>query len=137
MSPEPGGGAQRRRPTIKEWHVTLICLTLAAAVLAPYASQLHDGLEAVAERLGLAVEEPSVNPAPLPDYSLPGESSGKAGQYLAVVIGMLAVFALTYGVGKALARRPPSNEPDRADSDATGSSLPVAPGEGDVEGEEH
>lgn len=53
---------ERRGPRLQGWHITLICMTLAAAVLAPYASQLHDGFEAVMDRLGMPVEKPNVNP---------------------------------------------------------------------------
>jgi len=110
---------QRRIRRVQGWHVTLICLTLAAAVLAPYASQLHDAFEAAMERLGFPIEEPNVNAAPLPDYSLPGEGQGKVGQFVAVVVGMLAVFALTYGVARVLARRPEADgaEPPGAEEE--------------------
>jgi hypothetical protein len=110
--------------------VTLICLALAAAVAAPYASQFHDGFEAVMERLGMSVEEPNVNPAPLRDYSVPGEGREKARTFVAVIVGVLAVFAVTYGTAKLLARRSEDEEGERG---RTGSELPV-PHDGD-EGE--
>ena len=107
---------------LQGWHIALICLTLAAAALAPYASQLHDGFEAVMERLGMSVEEPNVNTAPLPDYSLPGAGSERARQFVAVVAGMLAVFAISYGAATLLARRRghEPTEPPRGESDAEG-----------------
>ncbi len=100
---------ERRGPRLQGWHITLICMTLAAAVLAPYASQLHDGFEAVMDRLGMPVEKPNVNPAPLSDYSLPGAGRERARQFVAVVIGMLAVFCVSYGAAKLLARRRPGD----------------------------
>ena len=111
---------RRRLPWLQGWHVTLVCLVLAAAVAAPYASELDDGFEAAMKRLGLSVDEPNVNPAPLSDYSLPGGGSVKARTFGAVVIGMLSVFALAYGTAKVLERR--------ANGGHTGSELPVPHG---------
>ncbi len=110
----------RRVPWLQGWHVTLVCLVLAAAVAAPYASELDDGFEAAMKRLGLSVDEPNVNPAPLEDYSAPGGASEKVRTFGAVVVGMLAVFALAYGTAKVLERK--------ANGGHTGSERPVAHG---------
>jgi hypothetical protein len=112
--------------------VTLICLAVAAAVLAPYASQFHDGFEAVMERLGMPVEEPNVNPAPLGDYSAPGEGWDRARTFVAVIVGVLAVFAVTYGTAKLLERKVEDKDRER---EHTGSELPVPHGKGEEEGD--
>ena len=83
----------------------LIALGLAIFV-APFASPLPDGLEAVAAKLGFdhrAVEP--VLPAPIPDYALPGIQSAAAATALAGLVGTLIVFVLAVILGRILGAR--------------------------------
>jgi cobalt/nickel transport system permease protein len=78
-----------------------------AALLAPLASALPDGLERVAETLGFASSAaPPALPSPLPDYAVPGVRSAAAATVLAAAAGTLLAFALALVLSRALTRRP-------------------------------
>lgn len=79
-----------------------------AAVGGPLASSLPDGLESVAEKLGLTDAVAPVS-AVLGDYQMPGVSWEPLAVALAGIVGVLAVFALTYGFGKAAMVRVPKH----------------------------
>ena len=91
---------------MKWWHWALVVCLVIAAVLSPFASPWPDGLERVAEMLGFAAraEGPATVSAPIPDYVFPGITSEGLATAIAGLIGALLVFALLYGLGKALAR---------------------------------
>jgi len=91
---------------MKWWHGALVVSLVIAAILSPFASSWPDGLERIAEMLGFAAqgEGPAAVSAPLPDYVFPGIASEGLATAIAGLIGALLVFALLYGLGKALAR---------------------------------
>ncbi|MFO0892398.1 MAG: energy-coupling factor ABC transporter permease [Isosphaeraceae bacterium] len=86
-------------------------ISLAVAVfLAPFASELPDGLEFVGEQTGV-LEETSVSdsfPAPLRDYQfpLPGLRQVQVATAAAGLVGTLIVFVASWGLARALAERP-------------------------------
>ncbi len=74
------------------------------AVLSLAASSSPDGLERVAEEKGFlakAVEMPLLH-SPLPDYLFPGIADERLATGLAGFLGTLVLFALGYGLGRAL-----------------------------------
>ena len=78
-----------------------------AALLAPLASPLPDGLEWVAEKVGFSeAARPSVLSSPLPDYGVPGIDSAAGATVAAGLIGTVAAFGLALVLAGALARRP-------------------------------
>jgi cobalt/nickel transport system permease protein len=97
------------RPRV--WLPTVLAglgIALAVAVfLSPFASTQPDGLEFVGERLGLlASESPApLVPAPMPDYQLPvpGLEALKAATAIAGLLGTLAVFGLSWMLGRVFA----------------------------------
>ena len=87
------------------WAAGLVLAALVVIVLAPLASGDPDGLNRVAENLGFADRE---QPAPyeiLPGYEVPF-LTGNASTIVAGLIGVLVVFAVIWGLGRLLARRP-------------------------------
>lgn len=92
----------------------LIILGIAVFV-APFASPLPDGLEAVAGRLGFEhVAQESPVAAPAADYAIPGLSSPVAATAAAGAAGAVIVFGLSSLLGWALTpkRSEPSNPAD-------------------------
>jgi cobalt/nickel transport system permease protein len=71
-----------------------------ALCLAPFASELPDGLEHTAGALGLAPA--AAPPAPLPDYEVPFVGWPVLATLLAGAIGALVVFALAFWLARAL-----------------------------------
>lgn len=84
--------------------ILIVVSILVAAVLAPFASELPDGLEKVAERLGFLERETSRLNSPLPDYNIPGIDGGIS-TALAGLIGVLAAFAVAYSIARIIHRR--------------------------------
>lgn len=116
--PDWGGGPTR---TVRLVQVAACGLGIALAIavfLAPFASELDDGLEYVAGRLGfLAAEAEPVLPAPIPDYELPGLSVGVA-TAAAGLVGTLVVFALGLLMARVFATAKPKPDPEGAWADA-------------------
>jgi len=82
----------------------LFAVALAiAAFAAPFASDLPDGLEAVAERLGFAAAARAAWPAPVPDYGASWIHLGRAGVALAGLLGALAAAAVAWLLGRRFA----------------------------------
>jgi cobalt/nickel transport protein len=87
-----------------------IALALLIAILAPFmASPDPDGLESAAGKL---IEESKISvlekmdpvvSSPMSDYSI--EGMGKTGEVLAIVLGTLAVLAISFGLGKVLNKK--------------------------------
>lgn len=75
-----------------------------AMVLAPFASQLPDGLEKVAETLGFIERGTSNLSSPLPDYRIPGLSGGIS-TAMAGIVGVLITFGLAYMIVRILHRK--------------------------------
>jgi cobalt/nickel transport system permease protein len=109
---EPDAGTGLPTAGGNSWVYTTIAglgIALAVAVfLAPFASELPDGLEYVGGRLGFLAEEspPATLPAPLADYrlELPGLEHVKLATALAGLIGTLVVFGVSWGMARALPR---------------------------------
>ncbi|MCL6634362.1 MAG: PDGLE domain-containing protein [Peptococcaceae bacterium] len=83
----------------------LLVALAVAAFLSPFASPEPDGLDRVAQDLG--VEEKSegqeVLQAPVPDYKLPGVENEAVATALAGVLGTLVTFGVAIGLGKVVA----------------------------------
>jgi cobalt/nickel transport protein len=92
--------------------VVLIGLGIAlllVLILSPFSSPSPDGLEKVAETKGFAEQGESWKfwkYAPLTDYIIPGVKNGKASTALSGLIGTLAIFFITLGVGKLIKKIP-------------------------------
>ena len=112
---DPHAGPGLRSTGGNPWvQITIAGLGIALAVavfLAPFASELPDGLEYVGGRLGFLAEEspPAAIPAPLADYrlELPGLDHVKLATALAGVVGTLVVFGVSWGMARALPRPQP------------------------------
>jgi cobalt/nickel transport system permease protein len=103
---ERGASAERGGLAPLVGYGALVALGLAVFV-APFASPLPDGLERVAAALGFqfrAAGSPAVT-TPLPDYAVPGVSSGALSTMLAGAIGTAVAFALAYLLARALTPR--------------------------------
>lgn len=82
-----------------------IAIALLLSILAPFlASPDPDGLESAAggvieesKMSELEEMEPAVS-SPMPDYAI--EGMGKSGEVMAIVIGTIAVLAISFGFGK-------------------------------------
>ncbi|MCS7041418.1 MAG: energy-coupling factor ABC transporter permease [Bryobacteraceae bacterium] len=83
--------------------VLLFSLLLAAAGFL-LASALPDGLEHLAQRLGIEEMERALAGAPMPDYQAPWFSSPWLGKAVAGVAGLGAAAALCWAAGKWIAR---------------------------------
>ena len=90
----------------KEILFGLMVAIFLALVLSPFASQLPDGLERVADDKGFSEKEvePSFS-SPIPDYNWPGLKSEKLATSAAGVTGTLVVFAIAYGAARIISRR--------------------------------
>jgi len=92
------------------WGQTLVgglAVAMAVAVfLAPFASQLPDGLEFVGGKLGFLSESarPPAILAPIPDYqlSIPGLKHVKVATAAAGLVGTLVVFGVAWGMARVL-----------------------------------
>ena len=85
------------------WALVLIAIAALTIALLPFASELPDGLERVAEMFSFAERERNLYTAPMRDYSLPW-LSGFGGQALAALVGIFVVSALTFLLGKSIKR---------------------------------
>lgn len=85
------------------WGV-LIALAMAALV-APFASSLPDGLEKVAETKGFAAKATALFESIMPDYLIPGIRNERIGTALAGIIGTLLVFSFVFILARLLAKR--------------------------------
>jgi len=82
----------------------IILIIIGLAVLLPFASTFPDGLEKVAESLGL--EEPeSIWSGPMPDYTFPFATNPYVTKLISGLIGLFLAFIITWGVGWAIARK--------------------------------
>lgn len=87
-----------------KWVWFALCGSVAvAALLSPLASSWPDGLERVAEDLGISGTSQGLPlSAPMPDYAFPGIESEPLATALAGLVGTLVVFALAIVLGRAL-----------------------------------
>ncbi|MCS7187405.1 MAG: PDGLE domain-containing protein [Armatimonadetes bacterium] len=79
----------------KVWLIAFIAIVLVTIALLPFASELPDGLERVAEMFGFAERERQIYSAPLKDYALPG-FGGFWGQAVAAVVGISVASGLAW-----------------------------------------
>ena len=87
------------------WWIVGLLLAAAAVLFSPLASPHPDGLERIAEDTGfIETAEPSPYEV-MPDYTVPGIRNEAASTITAGIIGTLLVFALGYGVSRAVRRR--------------------------------
>jgi cobalt/nickel transport system permease protein len=82
-----------------------IIIALAVVLLSPFASADPDGLERVAEDLGfLGMAQPAPYQV-LPDYTIPFLGSTSLSTIVAGAIGVLAVLAIAFLVGRSLMKK--------------------------------
>ena len=91
----------QRRPIL--WILLAVSMSVAV-LLAPFASELPDGLERVAESLGFLERGTPKVRSPLPDYQIPGLRGGISTS-MAGVVGVLVTFGLAYMIVKVLHRK--------------------------------
>ena len=91
----------QRRPML--WILLAVSMSVAV-LLAPFASELPDGLERVAESLGFLERGTPKVRSPLPDYQIPGLRGGISTS-MAGVVGVLVTFGLEYMIVKVLHRK--------------------------------
>ncbi len=88
------------------WPVALIGLGLAffmAAVLSPFASSSPDGLERVAEDMGIMDRVRELwTMSPLPDYSVTSISDSAISTGIAGVLGVIITLAVCYAINKLI-----------------------------------
>lgn len=93
-------------------HFKALLLILAClAVLLPFASEFPDGLETVAENLGIEEQEPLWKGL-MPDYTLPPIKNPYISTLAAGIFGVFLVFCTTFMLGKAIAK-PESDKRDK------------------------
>ncbi len=86
----------------------IVVLGLAASLglalfVSPFACRWPDGLERVAERVGLEPSQVQLTAAPMRDYVIPGIKSAFLATSLAAAAGTLLVFGLSCALGSWLA----------------------------------
>lgn len=91
----------------KQFIIIGLAVAIVIAVLAPFlASSNPDGLESAAEKVLLpGVSDEAVHESPMSDYIIPSLGETPISGALAIVIGVIVVFALAYGLGYLLKRR--------------------------------
>lgn len=88
---------------MKKYLATLIFTLVGLAVLIPFASDAPDGLEKVAESLGIGEHEPTWSGL-MPDYTLPHVENTYVSTLVAGVFGVFLVFGVTYLLGTVMAK---------------------------------
>jgi cobalt/nickel transport system permease protein len=76
-------------------------LALLLAILSPLASSHPDGLEWVAEQKGFLETARDSFYTIIPDYTMPGISNSTLATIIAGIVGIIIVFAISYGVAHA------------------------------------
>ncbi|KZX10074.1 PDGLE domain-containing protein [Methanobrevibacter filiformis] len=91
----------------KKFLVIGIIIAIVIAALAPFlASSNPDGLESATEKLNpQALEIEPVHESPMPDYMIPSFGESPISGSIAIIIGVIIVFALAYTAGIVLKRR--------------------------------
>lgn len=84
-----------------------LTVAIIIAIMAPYiASSDPDGLESAAEKIiSPEVSDEPVLESPMPDYVLPSLGEEPISGVVAIIIGVLIVFALAFGLGYALKKK--------------------------------
>jgi cobalt/nickel transport system permease protein len=81
-------------PVPRRTHTAFLLAAIIIAALSPFASQLPDGLESVADSLTLNTHNVAPLPSLLSDYAIPGISWQPAATVLAGLIGVALVYSL-------------------------------------------
>jgi len=91
----------------KQFMIIGLIVAIIIAVLAPFlASSNPDGLESSAEKILLpGIGEKAIHESPMPDYIIPSLGEDPISGSIAIVIGVIIVFALAYGLGYLLKKR--------------------------------
>ncbi len=88
---------------MKGYVKALILILVCLAVLIPFASSDPDGLEKVAETLGVEeTESPSVGL--MPDYTVPAVENVYSSTLIAGIIGVVLVLGATLVLGKSMVK---------------------------------
>ena len=106
LRPEFLEGRRSRRPSGGAGSFVVLGLTVSLALalfLSPFACKWPDGLERVAERVGIEPARAQLTFAPMRDYAIPGVTSSLLSTSLAAAAGTLLVFGLSYALGSWLA----------------------------------
>jgi len=82
----------------------IVLIIIGLAVLIPFASTYPDGLEKVAESLGIEEPEPMWSGL-MPDYTFLFTENSYMTRLISGLIGLFLVFSVAWGVGWALARK--------------------------------
>ncbi len=88
---------------MKGYVKALILIMAGFAVLVPFASTYPDGLETVAETLGVEETKPFWEGL-MPDYMLPTVDNPYMSNLFAGFCGMLLVLVLSFALGKVLSK---------------------------------
>jgi cobalt/nickel transport protein len=88
---------------MKSYIKVLSIILISLAVLIPFASSSPDGLEKVAENLGVEETEP-VTQGVMPDYAVPIVEHEYSSTLIAGVIGVFLVLGAGLLLGKAIAK---------------------------------
>jgi hypothetical protein len=88
---------------VKGYFKALILILFSLAVLIPFASEFPDGLEKVAETLGIEENEPSWKGL-MPDYQLPTIDKPYVSTLAAGIFGVFLVFCATFILGMAISK---------------------------------
>ena len=88
---------------MKGYFKALILILLCLGVLIPFASEFPDGLEKVAETLGVKENEPSWTGL-MPDYKLPIIDTPYISTLAAGIFGVFLVFCATFILGIAISK---------------------------------
>jgi hypothetical protein len=81
----------------------VILITVSLAVLLPLASTFPDGLEKVAETLGIAEPEP-IWKGLMPDYTLPLLGDAYASRLISGLLGLFLAICAAWAIGRAITR---------------------------------
>ena len=104
----------RRIPTGVFVAVALALAIGLATAVSPFASPNPDGLEKVAEEKAFLDEGKLHNlqeDSPIPDYAFPGIENERVATGVAGFVGTLGVFAIGFGLGWLVRRRPETAGP--------------------------
>jgi cobalt/nickel transport protein len=88
---------------MKEYIKVLFLILVGLALFVPLASTFPDGLETIAETLGIKASEPLWRGV-MPDYSMPLIDNAYVSTSLSGVLGTLLVLVVAFIVGKAITK---------------------------------
>jgi len=88
---------------VKRYLEALILILIALAVLIPFASNLPDGLEKVAESLGIEEHTPTWTGL-MPDYALPTIEDPYISTLLAGTLGVFFVLGVAFMLGMVITK---------------------------------